>query len=286
MPNDSRSPNRWRNRSGAAMILMLLLLIVLMAMVAFSVDIGLMTLTRAEIQHAVDAGAIAAALKLQEDPADFEGAEDAARQYVQLNHVGTTAMVPEDAIDVELGTFDCEKNKFKATDHEPNSVRVFARQDAQPFFFGRIFGRQTFGAPAEAIASSVPNLDIMMVLDLSGSMADEGRIQALWNAAPIFVDVIQQWNGDDQIGMMGLSADPEIYRLIASYFKYKGIAYSSGLHPTRDYHIGILESKLTDHLSQLTSKTLARDNLPAGKYGSIFGSYTGTGAAVGTPHIT
>ncbi len=72
---------------------MLLLMVVVLGMVAFSVDVGLMTLLRAEIQNAVDAGALAGALQLQEDPHDVDAAEAAARQFVQANRVGLTAWV-------------------------------------------------------------------------------------------------------------------------------------------------------------------------------------------------
>jgi Flp pilus assembly protein TadG len=175
------------------MILMLVLLTIVIGMVAMSVDAGLMVLLRAEIQNAVDAGAVAAALRLQGDPENIDEAESMARNYVQRNRVGFTALVPEDAIDVEQGYFDGDTNTFTPTSVSPNAVRIYARQDAQPFFFARIFGYETFGAPAEAIASADPRpLDVMMVLDLSGSMADEGRIEALQNAAPTFVDVIEE----------------------------------------------------------------------------------------------
>ena len=92
-------------------------------------------------------------------------------------------------------------------------MRVFARQDNQPFFFAKIFGQTTFGAPAEAIASADPApLDVMMVLDLSQSMEQApGALRPSGTPAPVFVDVIEQLEGDDYIGVMGLSADPDRY---------------------------------------------------------------------------
>ena len=134
------APGGPTNRAGAAMILMLLMLVIVIGMVAFSVDLGLMVLLRSEIQNAVDAGSLAAALKLQANPKGIQAAEDAARQYVQLNRVGMTRLIPADTIDVEHGKFDSKTNTFTATDYSPNAVRVFARQDDQPFFFAKIFG--------------------------------------------------------------------------------------------------------------------------------------------------
>ena len=258
------------------MILMLFLLVVVIAMVALAVDVGLMVLLRAQVQNAVDSGALAAALKLQGDPQEIQAAEDAARQFVQLNRVGMTALVPADAIDVEHGVFDGDTNTFTATDDSPNAVRVFARQDNQPFFFARILGHTTFGAPASAIASGTASqADIMMVLDLSGSMKTEGRIAALRHSAPVFVDIFDQADDNDQIGVMGLSADPDSYDPVAR--GDLGMLYASGLHPTANHHVGVLEAVLTTDFSYLRNTVLSKTNLEAGKYTN----YTGTGAAIG-----
>lgn len=264
------------SRAGAAMVLMLVLLVVVIGMVAFAVDTGLMVLLRSEIQNAVDAGGLAAALELQQDNEDIEAAEATARRYVRLNRVGTTQLVPEDVIDVETGFYDNETEVFTANVTDPNAVRVFARQDDQPFFFAKIFGRTSFGAPAEAIASTDPApLDIMMVLDLSGSMEASGRIEALWNSAPVFVDVIESLGGEDHIGVMGLSANPDQYD--PEDEGHFGVEYVSGLHPTSNYNVGVLEAVLSDDFDYLRDTVLSSSNLEAGKYTN----YTGTGAAVG-----
>lgn len=43
-----------------------------------------------------------------------------------------------------------------------------------------------------------------MVLDLSSSiLLDQGRIEALQNAAPVFVNVMEQSANEDRIGVMG-----------------------------------------------------------------------------------
>jgi Flp pilus assembly protein TadG len=267
----SRNPRAFQallGRRGASLVLIVLLLPIFVGMVAFAVDFGLMTLLRAQIQNAVDAGTLAASLKLKEDPKAIAEAEAAAREFVQLNRVGSQITVPEDAIDVEVGVWDDDKQTFTATTDEPNAVRVFARQDNERYFFAQIFGHTTFGAPASAIAAaSQLELDIMLVLDLSGSMADEGRIQALWNAAPVFVNMVEGIGGENQIGVMGLSADPSTYKN----------GYDSGLHPTPDHHVGVLESKLTDNFTALKSSVLTEKKLTPGKYQP----WTGTGAALG-----
>jgi Flp pilus assembly protein TadG len=263
-----------RGRRGAAMLLLLLFLIPVLGMVAFAIDAGMMALLRAEVQNAVDSGALAAALTLQADPEALVEAEDAARDFIQENRAGVLAMIPEDAIDVERGRFDTTTSVFTATSVSPNAVRVFARQDNEPFLFAKVFGHTVFGAPASAIASGGKPIDIMMVLDLSGSMADQGRIEALRTAAPVFVDVIEQFDGNDLIGVMGLSANPSVYDPIAA--GHTAVEYQSGLHPTNDHHVGVLEARLTEDYDLLRTTALSSGSLLAGKYTN----YTGTGAAL------
>ena len=136
------------------MILMLFLLVIVIGTVAFAVDAGLVVLLRAEIQNAVDSGALAAALQLQDDQKDMEAARAEAQKFIQLNSVGMTQLVASNAIEVQVGYFDKETDTFTTPSLSPNAVRVIGRQEEQPFFFARIFGQTTFGAPAEAIAGN------------------------------------------------------------------------------------------------------------------------------------
>jgi Flp pilus assembly protein TadG len=268
------SPRHCAIRRGAAMLLLLLFLIPVLGMVAFAIDAGMMVLLRAEVQNAVDSGALAAALTLQSDPDAIAEAEDAARDFIQRNRAGVLAMIPDDAIDVERGRFDTATNVFTALADPPNAVRVFARQEDEPFLFARVFGHTVFGAPASAVASGGKPIDIMMVLDLSGSMADQGRIEALRTAAPVFVDVIEDLEGEDLIGVMGLAADPSLYDPAAA--GHSGVEYQSGLHATNDHYVGVLEARLTDDFNLLRGGALSTTSLAAGKYTN----YTGTGAAL------
>jgi Flp pilus assembly protein TadG len=267
---------RWARRAkrrGVALPLFALLLVALLSMVAFSIDVGRVTVVRAEIQNAVDSAALAASLRLQQDPRAVQDAATRAREYVRRNHVGFTVTVPENSIAVEVGTWNADTRTFAAGGSEPNSVRVYATQDGESYSFSKVLGQRTFGAPASAIATSSSRpLDIMLVLDLSGSMAYQGRIQALQRAAPVFVDVIDGMGDDDQIGMMGLSADPSN---IAS--SLRSLLYSSGLHASSDHHVGVLEARLTSNLPSLKTGALAVSRLTASRYNG----WTGTGAALG-----
>ena len=87
-----RSSRSLARRQGAAMLLLLLLLVPILGMVAFAIDAGMMVLLRAEVQNAVDSGALAAALTLQSDPDAIAKAEKAAREFIQRNRAGVLAM--------------------------------------------------------------------------------------------------------------------------------------------------------------------------------------------------
>ncbi|MGB6045557.1 MAG: TadE/TadG family type IV pilus assembly protein, partial [Pirellulales bacterium] len=272
-----------RKRDGATAVLMVFVLAIIIGMTAFGTEVGRMYALRSEMQNAVDAGAVAANLQLRYDPSDLPAAQAKAEQFIQLNRVGMTETVPSDSITATMGDWDDDTRTFTATNTDPNAVQVSAQQVNEPFFFGRIFGHTTFGAPGAAVASggSKP-MDIMMVLDLSGSMSSNGRIQALQNSAPIFVDVVEdlgQYNDPDaydRIGVMGLSADPSEYDPSAQ--GHSGTLYLSGGYPSNNHHVGILEAGLTQNFSALRTSTLTSSVLFAAKYkGTGSDGYTGTG---------
>ena len=261
-------------RRGSTMVLMVFLIVAVICMTAFSVDLGLMYLDRSQIQSAVDSGAIAATLYLRENPTDYDGAAEKATEFVQRNRVGIQKTVAASAITVNVGTWDEATETFAATTTDPDSVQVQGVQNGEQYWFAPIFGKETFGVVGSAIAKGRGGtLDIMMVLDMSGSMGSQGRIEALQNSAPTFVDVIEGYNGDDQIGVMGLSANPNDYDPIAE--GHNGTIYNGNpMNPAT--HNGGLEADLTTNFDYLRDNILSTSSLTAGKYGNL----TGTGAAI------
>jgi hypothetical protein len=73
---------------------------------------------------------------------------------------------------------------------------------------------------------------------------------------------------------MGLSANPNLYDPVES--GHFGVLYASGLHPTGDHNVGVLEAALTQDFNYLRDTVLTASNLEAGKYTNN----TGTGAAL------
>jgi len=247
-------------------------------MVAVAVDVGRMFLVRSQLQTAVDAGALAAGVTLRHDPNDIDAAVAAAQQFVQLNRVGWLVTVPEDAITIEAGDWDAATRTFTVSTVEPNAVRVAAAQRREPLVFACVFGINSFSIPRHAIATSnAEKLDIMLVLDLSESMEDEGRIEALQTAAPEFVDFVEEVGGDDRIGVMGYGAQIGKYDPIKR--GHNGAPYLNSpksLFPSNDSWVGVLESNLTADFDRLRTRVLDTGSLLADKYNS----YTPTGAAI------
>lgn len=266
-----------RDRTGGVIVLFALVLPVLLAMVAFAVDVGFIAMQRTELQNAVDAGALAAQVQLRTNPKKVKLAIAAAEQFVRMNQ-DSSELLKKKSIKVEEGNWDPVTKVFsrKGSKKDRNAVRVFAVKDDQPFIFGTAIGQSTFSVPATAIATGATStLDIMLTLDLSGSMLYQGRINALRASAPVFVEVIDELGNSDQIGVMGLSADPSDFD--QEEVGPNATLYNSGLHPSSNYHVGVMEHVLTKNLSSLNSTTLTRTNLRASKYQG----WTGTGAALG-----
>jgi Ca-activated chloride channel family protein len=267
-----------RRRRGTTLILICVLMVVLVGMVAFAVDVSRMYLVRSQLQSAVDSGALAATMQLRQDREDVDAAVAAAERFVQLNRVGWLTTVPEDAIVVEAGVWDKDTRIFSKGGEKLNAVQVASRLENEPLFFASVLGHTRFAVPRSAVAQIGGNkLDIIMTLDLTASMKQEKRIEALQNAAPLFVHVIEDVGDDDRIGVMG-------YGAIASEYDpqsqgHSGVPYllaPQSLYPPKDDWVGVLEAPLTNNFDSLLNGALSPSELIAGKYNG----WTPIGAAL------
>ena len=267
-----------RNRRGATIVLAVVMMVVLISMVAFAVDVGRMYLVRAQLQTAVDAGTVAAGLKLSQDSNDVAGAEAAARQFVQLNNVGWLVTVPDSAITIESGSWNAITQTFDGASVDPDAVRVSARQDGEGLLFAGVLGHYTFDVPRSAIATAGDReMDAILVLDLSGSMGAQGRIAALQDAAPEFVNVIEDVGDNDRIGVFGYGAIAGVYDPVAA--GHSGVAYIDApatLYPSNSDWVAVLEAGITSDFNYLRSSVLNSATLISNKYNG----WTPIGAAI------
>lgn len=253
-------------RRGATTITMTVLLSLVCAILMLVVELGRIQVVKSEIQNAVDAGALAGALKFRQDSSDIAGALSEAERYVQLNHVGIAQLIPEDAIVAQTGFWDATQETFTPTTITPNSIRVQATRLNEPFFLASLFGKSDFSVPASAIVAigNAP-LDIMLTVDLANSMGDDGKIEALQTTLPFFVNLFEGLGGNDQIGVMGISANPSAYNPVAE--GHNGVLYTSAMSSGDDF-VGVLEGSLTTNLTALSNSVLNTNVLTADKYSS------------------
>ncbi len=159
-----------RSRRGNVVVLSAFFMVALVGMVAFSVDIGYITLTKAEVQNAADSAALAAAAVLHKTPAEIRAE---ARTFAE-SHMAAAKQIELADTDVEFGNWNLDTKVFTPSGDIGNAVRVTVRRPGAPHFFGKIFGRHYFDVEASSIAMANPR-DIVFVVDLSGSMNDDSE---------------------------------------------------------------------------------------------------------------
>jgi len=181
-----------KTRRGMVLVLSAFCLIAVFAFLAFTIDVGYMSLTRGQLQNAADASALAAALELRASLAPSEvvaNAQAAAVEVAAANRAGdrdTVAIDPTQG-DVQFGRriWDPATQTYQllwGLDKAPyNVVRVTARRtgdDRLPLFFAPVIGHRDTGLTVSAVATFQPR-DIMLVLDYSASMNDDSELRSI-----------------------------------------------------------------------------------------------------------
>ena len=159
-----------RSRRGTVVVLAAFLMVALVGMVAFAVDIGYITLTKAEVQNAADSAARGCGRAAQDaggDPAPRRGLMPRAtwRRPSRSSLLTRT-------LNLETGIWTRRCSRLAATLATRCALTV--RRPGAPHFFGKIFGRHNFDVEASSIAMANP-CDIVFVVDLSGSMNDDSE---------------------------------------------------------------------------------------------------------------
>ena len=109
---------RQRDRRGAITVLAAVLMVLLIGMVAFAVDMGMITNTHVELKRAVDSGALAGAGVLMEGKSN---AEAQAYDFVSRNPVAAGTLKESD-VDIYLGEWDSDTRKFSVTASSPSAI--------------------------------------------------------------------------------------------------------------------------------------------------------------------
>ena len=168
MVTQKRSGQADPSRRGAILVWSAVIMTFLLAMTAFAVDISYMTVVATQLQNAADASALSGVVELPKGNAVVIAT---VKEVAAKNKATNEDVVINDA-DVEFGWYDLPTRAFITPSASINSIRVTARVDNKPLFFGPVVGQKLFTMKRTAIAILNPR-DIAFAVDLSGSMNDD-----------------------------------------------------------------------------------------------------------------
>jgi Flp pilus assembly protein TadG len=124
-------------RKGAIMILAVMMLTIVFAFAAFTVDVGMITLTKGQIQNAADSAAHAAAYELSDafgpgasvsDELAAARSRDVAAEMIERFRSGDLDSTPADAIrDVRLGRRSWDTSRQEWTDEWGSALTTWRR---------------------------------------------------------------------------------------------------------------------------------------------------------------
>lgn len=194
-------PARWRfghDEDGALVVFSMLLLVAVLIVTGLGLDLMRTETTRAKLQATADRAVLAAAAATQpREP------EQVVRDYF-------AAAGLEDLID-EITITDT--NGLRA-------VKVTTRGDVGTSFL-RLIGIESFPATALAEAKeAMSNLELSLVVDISGSMSNSNKIDRLKEAASEFVDTVfaASDEGATTISLVPFSSQVNVGETLLSQF--------------------------------------------------------------------
>ncbi len=169
---------RTQNRNGAVIVLVAFLLMVICIFGAMAINLAFIDLCQAELQTATDAATRAAARRLQQTGKKDEAIQQAKSLAAANKVAGEPLELKTEDIEFGVGsrTNSTSRYSFVEGGIKSNAVSIRGRRDDGsasgriPLFFGNFLGVQTIEKAAISIATT-SELDIVLVLDKSGSMA-------------------------------------------------------------------------------------------------------------------
>lgn len=207
--SDSGGPRHASSRRGFVLIVCsLMLAFILIPAVGLAIDVGLIYLVQTRLSAAADAAALAGARALSrgsDDPAQRVNAQNTANTYFNVNFPS--------------GYFfstNVRVNSVAATDSTfVRSITTTASVDL-PLLFMRLFNQtvSTINASAKATRRDV---NVMIVMDRSGSLQNSGSCSTLKAAAVNFVDRFAE--GRDNMGLVTFATSSRVDFAMSGTFK-------------------------------------------------------------------
>jgi hypothetical protein len=177
-----RARRRARRDRGTVLVFLAVAMVTILVGAGLAIDLGRGYVLKAQVSRAVDAAALAAARSLRsgEDIAVERGTAIAAANGLQGGFGQAT-------LDFVFGT--TEDGELTVT--AEGAMRI-------PTLLMKLIGQDVVGARSRAV-TVVPPIDLVLVLDQSGSLSEAGAWDDLQDAAQAFVA-----NFDDDIDQMGM----------------------------------------------------------------------------------
>lgn len=241
---------------GQSTVLYAAMLPVFLGATSIAVEVGYIHMAKMQMQGVADAAALAGVRELVAD--DLAGARNKAVEIVSSNSVVGSPIAVDMADDIEFGRW--ESGSFTAAQTGANAVRVTVRMThdspngALPLYFAPILGIDAINVEVTGIAT-LANIDLMLVLDRSGSMDDDTQYQwqCCWNrvvvggiqpmdtmrvAAKSFVDDLD--SEVDQVGVSSYStaASSPVEQVLTTNFAASKTAIDDVPAPGGWTHIG------------------------------------------------
>lgn len=167
-----------RDEDGSLIIFSLFILVLILFIAGMAVDMMRYETRRVALQNTLD-GAILAASSLTQD----ENAETIVKDWV--------AKAGFDPSDVQVKSVDSKVNE---TTLVGRTVEVTSTASVDTMFMNMLGVGSLNGPTGGMAAEAVQNVEISLVLDISGSMGWNGKMAALKEAAKEFVDVVFESN--------------------------------------------------------------------------------------------
>jgi Flp pilus assembly protein TadG len=194
---------RYSDERGAFMIIFALVLLVILGFAALGVEAGRWYLVRAELAKGVDAAALAAAKNISNpyvSPVTLAqefGAENFKDGYLGTPGSGTG--------EVQFNAEMVQSDKVRVTGH------VYATA-----ILAKVFGIDTVPISAASMAQR-KDVEIMMILDRSGSMAGQ-KIDDLKKAANGFLNFFEDTQDRDKVGLISFAYHASVDRALGPDF--------------------------------------------------------------------
>jgi hypothetical protein len=222
-----------QSRRGNIILLSAFVITMALGFAAFSIDIGYLAVAKGQLQSAVDAAALAAAMELNPniDQTVVEtNVKNAASEVADLNPVGNhSGLLLDPSVDVELGRRDWDATNstfvfsFGPSAVPYNIVRVTGRLDdvwnaasgqmenrKLPLFFAPAIDQDDVTMQVGSVATYQPR-DMVLVLDYSGSMNDDTEFKSVGSLGQQTIEnaITTMWHelGDPSYGIMPFVPD-------------------------------------------------------------------------------